>query len=93
MLLTDEQAQEKWCPMSRSAKATDYNVTIGSPAFNRLHLPDVERPTGLPASCYCIGSECAMWRFMDGENNKYISETDEQFCARRRGYCGLAGKP
>ena len=42
----------------------------------------------------CIADACAMWRWLDHHGGRYLSETPEAYNdTRRRGYCGLAGKP
>lgn len=68
MLLTENEAGEKWCPHVRIARReiidnetpayADGNTTIvagcNTDALGRLRVP---------ASCRCIASGCAMWRW------------------------------
>ena len=86
MLLTEEQAREKWCPFSKSvAVGTREN---GSPyqSGNRVRahqgtsaIGPISFPAQMnPETCRCIASDCMAWRWA----MKSINE----------GYCGLAGK-
>ena len=59
MVLTEEQAREKWCPFVRTMAVTEGNVAASG--FNRVaQLPD----TNGVMSATCIGSACMAWRKM-----------------------------
>lgn len=95
MLLTEEQAKKKWCPLVRA-------LTDGKASGNCT--TDVR----FAKQSLCIGSNCMFWRWGDNEPRpedlydvhqmyrfrdvphddfiKHVVET-------RRGYCGAAGKP
>jgi hypothetical protein len=80
MLLTQEEATTKWCPMVRSATLitdVDHDETaIGGAACNRADPYRTYEPS------HCIADICMMWRWFDnGLETKVL------------GYCGLAGKP
>ena len=83
MILTEEEAQTKWCPNSISY----YQTTSGPVGINR----DV--PTGdIPA---CIASYCMYWRFIDPKPLRDVDlvTSDVVELPPRTGYCGIAGKP
>lgn len=92
MLLTEEQAREKWCPHVREAEYQDAGNSIAT--FNR-------GPSEQPVRSWntCLASDCAMWRFARKEI--YSASTDGTYAPIRTesdefetvGYCGLAGKP
>ena len=75
MLLTEEQAREKWCPEARCAIKGDEDAIFayGINRWPKAH----ERLTG---TC-CIASDCMMWRW---EGGIYPDED-------KRGFCGLGG--
>lgn len=48
----------------------------------------------VPASCRCIGSECAMWRWNPKvEFHPSLDRMAMPGGAPARGHCGLAGRP
>ncbi len=53
MILTEEEARKKWCPMARVNDDSDkgYNRIVDS--VDGLVIPKVAR---------CIASDCAMWQ-------------------------------
>lgn len=60
MLVTEEEAKEKWCPMARTA---GYNCSR-----NR------EYTGSTPSVMCCIGSNCMMWEWdLDSDNRGYCS--------------------
>lgn len=82
MLITDKEAQTKWCPMVRFAngtEATNCTVNVGRERFE------------------CIGSDCVMWRWSGTHAKRHITVNGQpellQSPETRQGYCGLAGKP
>lgn len=52
MMVTEEQAKEKWCPKARAPVGN----AASNCAVNRTHMAH----HGLPA---CIGSQCMAWRW------------------------------
>lgn len=64
---------------------TDALGSCGGPRSSPDHKP--------LASCRCIADKCAMWRWITPESARYLTETTEDFTARRSGYCGIAGRP
>jgi len=80
MLLTEEQAREKWCPEARLTEISDTGA-LGTYAHNRIIVGRNDH-TPVLSGCLCIASRCMMWRWaepiLDGKN-------------ARQGYCGLAG--
>jgi len=97
--MTEEEAKEKWCPMSRVT--TDF---VGG-------LVDNKQYNGIITSC--IGSDCMAWRceykkeqregHNGGKEMLFSRGTETNRTPRRdgydlwvldeSGYCGLAGKP
>ena len=79
MIVTEEQAKTKWCPMTRSAGFIGTNKL--GPAVNRTHYTgtgeDVAPSESQPYSC-CIGSRCMMWVPLGPGTTT--------------GYCGMAHK-
>lgn len=69
--MTEDEAKTKWCPMARAwAEGNDGHAASINRQYQR-GKPDID--------CYCIASDCMMWRSLDG--------------VTVHGYCGLAGKP
>ena len=72
--MTEEEAREKWCPMSsiRSNNGGGYN-----------RLPDANQ-TMTPRNTLCITSDCMMWRWSVSPETAKNEGIDEA------GYCGLS---
>lgn len=66
---TVEQAKELWCPMVRIARrevvATHCQDTADNLAIVGGCNTDALGKTRVPASCRCIGEQCAMWRWSE----------------------------
>ena len=63
MLMLEDEAREKWCPMVRAARretVTDQGADLVVAAGCNTDALGRNR---VPASCRCIGSQCAMWRW------------------------------
>lgn len=98
MIMTEQEARDKWCPMSRSFGPH------GS-SGNRNLDGSVQKAD------HCLGTGCPMWRWMMalmqieahepregwehvyGEDREYWLEPPAEAMKRRRGFCGLAGVP
>jgi hypothetical protein len=80
MMLPEEQAKTKWCPLVRYVHDGEDVTSNRDVNFTPLH--------GEPTNC--LGSDCMAWRWtqpmFDGPDS-YISEPGP------KGYCGLAGLP
>ena len=96
MLLTEEEAKTKWCPMVRARHERtelrgDNYVRIETHALNRI---DDDVPWA--ATC-CIASYCMMWRgALQRKSDGLIITHKTRVDARDYesvGCCGLAGKP
>jgi hypothetical protein len=93
MLLTEEEATRKWCPLSRVLVITPGGAS--PPAFNRTLQAEAKQimapgtpgevTLSLPEATQCAASGCMMWRWLDHEK----TENNGQ----RRGFCGLAMNP
>lgn len=60
MIMAEKVAKTKWCPFTRLSGTNP--TGLGMPAFNRK-LDHVN--TGLhPPSVCCLGSGCAMWKWV-----------------------------
>lgn len=84
MLLTEEEAKKRWCPLSRQIAITQQNAI--TPAFNRIPQGDI------PA---CIATSCMSWRWYDPKQIRDIDlvTSDVVDLKPRRGYCGAFGHP
>lgn len=99
MILTPEEAREKWCPMVRIARREDtkpyfYGTEVVVAGCNT----DALGRTRVPASCRCIADACAMWRWssVDGDLPPDAEPGKLYAVPKVRGdvgYCGLAGRP
>ena len=72
MPMTEEQACEKWCPMSRTFHINNEGPPLGP--FNRFLIE--EQPTKIHKEVRnkCIASDCMMWRgFPDCAPGEYIN--------------------
>lgn len=73
MLMTEDQAREKWCPMVRAArhevtqKRTAVTETLSAVREDHHVVggcnTDTLGGTRVPESCRCVASDCAMWRW------------------------------
>jgi len=61
MMMTEEQAKQKWCPMVRAADNTSDNNSANASA-------SVDGDGRNPPYARCIGSNCMMWRQDTGQN-------------------------
>ena len=90
MLLTEEEAKTKWCPMIRQAIIGD---SVGV-VFNSVH--DSKDSTNTPSG-NCIASACMMWRgALQRKSDGLIVAHKLRVDAgdyESVGCCGLAGKP
>ncbi len=70
MLLTEEEAKTKWCPMARYAGGQD------DPGVNRWKnsLSEDEPHAVNPVPCRCIASQCAAWRWADQKPMKHYAQ-------------------
>lgn len=139
MLLTEKEAETKWCPHVRMGSIADSDSTADQlPAYNRVSFVSETLPEFLEQQpdkeCTCLGSRCSQWRWADPpsvQQREFTQWDDRQATtepqrdaypwipahwpfvpanetrmtqahwiepldeanARRRGYCGLAGKP
>lgn len=90
MLVTEKEAQEKWCPEAR------YVTENFHPATNSWKTGGKENRS--PLACRCIASDCMMWRWADvpgvGDDQERLDEIrDRQSSGFAFGYCGKAGAP
>jgi hypothetical protein len=93
VLLTEDEAKEKWCPFSRALYVSDDNddedafAEERDPVHNRLVVEGVSDQgfspdEDLDQGKTCLASRCMAWRWV-------IRPEDGQ----KLGYCGLAGAP
>jgi len=80
--MTEEEAEMKWCPMSRVGYALHADESYGY-SYNRGATGDDEIDTR------CLASACMMWRReKDTSGDDYGKDIPDNL-----GYCGLGGKP
>lgn len=77
MLMTEEEAKAKWCPMVRFHATLTDDMTPN----RNVKSGDVS---------LCLASHCAMWRWGDAGAHNPLTNIWERL---PRGYCGLAGQP
>ena len=82
MILTEEAAKTKWCPMVRFEIGPNDSNWQGNAYTTR---GEVLSP---PKSVMCLASGCMWWVWVARRHR----ETDE-LLKPIRGYCGLGGKP
>lgn len=103
MLLTEEQARTKWCPMVRvlhyvnlsdDANAVSVNRGLSLEEHASVCKAEENHDEKLPHSCRCVASDCMMWRSSPSLtiNNPTRQPGAGQTIDRSRGYCGLAGR-
>ena len=89
VILSEEAALSKWCPMARSVgRSRDGgNIDRVLAGYNRDH-----ESGQIPA---CIASSCMFWRFVDQKRLRDLDLVtgDIEEAVPRLGYCGMAGKP
>jgi hypothetical protein len=95
VLLTEDEAKEKWCPFTRALYVADADddddddelFEDQDPVHNRLVVEGVNDQgfsagEELDQGKTCLGSRCMAWRWA-------LRPTD----GAKVGYCGLAGIP
>lgn len=95
MLVTQKEANSRWCPFGRQPHYMTYPISTGLGGGSAtIAMTAVNRqPSGDVPSC--LGSVCMAWRW---EKEKSLRELDmvsgEVMDEEpRRGYCGAFGKP
>lgn len=88
MIVTEEQAKKKWCPMSRSIWGSGDGSSVSGNRNEDGSLSKADK---------CCGMLCMMWRSLPPRHNVYWKD-GEQIIERigngvEEGYCGLAGNP
>ena len=88
MLVTEEEAKERWCPFARAYET----VLLGDEETWRPATLNRTRSGRPDPDCSCIASQCMAWRWGpdDAALNERMHGRDAQ---PELGYCGLAGKP
>lgn len=86
MLLTEEQAKSKWCPLSRELAGIQNAQGTAMGSFNR------HPNSNIPA---CITTSCMSWRWATPKQVRDIDlvTSDVVDLEPRRGYCGAFGRP
>lgn len=94
MILTEEEAKQRWCPFS-NVHIPHQNTGAGG---NRA-LGSAEHMQGWKGNALCLASACMSWRWHErtlGHDPAYKgADAAAAYSAKNlpRGYCGLAGKP
>jgi len=89
VILSEEEAKTKWCPMVR------YSQNFNDLTSNRPG--EYDHP-------YCMASDCMMWRWENQEawidrieemrkTSPKMSTQELSEIFPRKGFCGLGGKP
>lgn len=96
MIVTEQQAQQKWCPFSRVASRGQGGMNRGN--LNSLTEEKLDNATA------CLGSGCMAWVFVESVEHadqvhegwkrwRFVDSQDPQKEGRKptnRGFCGLA---
>ena len=109
---TEAKARELWCPMVRIARREVVNINFAEgepyePVIVGGCNTDALGRTRVPASCRCIASECAMWRWVPSDegmrysgievfrlpNGRVEERAKYEPVPPTHGFCGLAGRP
>lgn len=89
-VMTEEQAQQKWCPFARVLlpvhQAGNRISTFHKALAAKSGSSDVEHYAQQEADCNCLGSRCMAWRFVGYRPVASATGQDEA-----HGFCGLAG--
>ena len=78
MLVTEQEAEEKWCP---------HTIIEGSPSSYNRNSWGAE-----PKIAGCIGSRCMSWRWATDPLVNFVANGHATNIKTEYGYCGLAGK-
>lgn len=84
-LVTEKEAFEKWCPLSRVAE-NGSNVQF---SFNRIQHANNHNLISCPPGSACIGSKCMAWRVGVAEHQRNLTPENR---TPGLGYCGAFGK-
>jgi hypothetical protein len=83
--MTEEQARQKWCPMTRALRGRMESTPWGSVALSRAGV-NVWISDEKEVRTKCISSDCMMWRFTGA---KFVNRDST---VSPDGVCGLAGR-
>ena len=104
MTVTEQQAKEKWCPMTHRDNQLPHSKCISSECMMWEWAPDHEQPTRNHIQCANPRAITEPdrshqeipasweWRPFDSEDNDYAYwiEPETETSARRKGNCGLS---
>lgn len=94
MLMTEEQAMRKWCPMARVVMPVNQTANrVATSLLKMVDDRDRDYFTEQAENCKCVASDCAMWRWGGMRYLPGTTATDGGMNDEAHGYCGLAGKP
>lgn len=101
MLLSEAEAQTRWCPHIRVARnePLDQTRNIDEPGNSVIVAgcnSDALGRTRIPVACRCIASGCMAWRWAGWETTFDTVAPAPRPMDRvgpRLGFCGLAGTP
>ena len=88
MILTEEEAKTKWCPMARYGEL--HGPEQGAAAAFNYNRTDVPNAPPIPNTCRCIASECMAWKWETAGED--MGRQHNNPGAERHGYCGLTSK-
>lgn len=79
---TETQARELWCPMVRTARREIVTVDLSAGTSDEPVVvggcnTDALGRVRVPASCRCVASECAMWRWGHRASPQFIKAVDQ----------------
>lgn len=95
MLMTEEQARTKWCPMGRLVTGT---VPGDGTSSHNSHQATYNRVVdgaayAFPKGGACMGSNCAAWQWKRVRDDDGGPDGGAVILTETFGYCGAFGKP
>lgn len=85
MVVTEKEAEQKWCPQIRVAiRFSDDSVVAGNAEYSERNPQSYS---------YCIASSCMMWRWDSRSKHDGGFPGGPTPKEQWTGYCGMGGKP
>ncbi|PWC57819.1 hypothetical protein TSH7_25065 [Azospirillum sp. TSH7] len=99
MMMTEQEARTKWCPMVRGQMLIDVDGgqrPVGNGHNRLIHMETSLFEAGGGGPVCCIASECMAWRQGGTQRrhkeNGWVSVNDCETETVEVGYCGAFGK-
>lgn len=83
-----DTAKTLWCPMVRAPAFTQARGTLGAYVASNKGTDGSRLNTG-----NCIAEKCSMWRWHEPRPRDERATDPGAPLSKRKGFCGLAGRP